>query len=153
MEIWFYHLTRQRLEQALPTLLERSLQRGWRVVIQGVDEERLVALDEWLWTCSSDSFLAHGMARDGDAQMQPIYLTTGSESPNGAQIRFFIDGADVADVIDLPDAAYERFVLMFDGADPERLQAARGQWKRLKDQDRNMSYYQQSENGGWEKKA
>ena len=33
-EVLFYHLQRQPLERVLPTLLERSLARGWRVVVQ-----------------------------------------------------------------------------------------------------------------------
>ena len=75
MEIWFYHLTRQPLDRALPTLLERSLERGWRAGVQATSEERVAALDEWLWTYSEESFLAHGVTRDGDFENQPIFLT------------------------------------------------------------------------------
>ena len=139
MEIWFYHLTREPLESALPKLLERSLERGWRAVVQARDEERLAAIDNLLWTWSDESFLAHGVARDGDAAMQPIFLTTGEETPNGARVRFFVGGADIAPA--------------FDGADPEALQAARAQWKLLKEQGRALSYWQQGDSGGWEKKA
>lgn len=39
-EILFYHLTESKLEDALPPLLEKSLERGWKVAIQTVDEER-----------------------------------------------------------------------------------------------------------------
>ncbi len=154
MEIWFYHLTREPLESALPKLLERSLQRGWRAVVQARDEERLAAIDNLLWTWSDESFLAHGVARDGDAAMQPIFLTTGEETPNGARVRFLVGGADIAPAFEAPGGAgYERFILMFDGADPEALQAARAQWKLLKEQGRALSYWQQGDSGGWEKKA
>ena len=76
MEIWFYHLQQQPLERALPALLEASLAHGWRVVVQAASEERLDALDEALWTYADAGFLAHGRARDGDAELQPVYLTT-----------------------------------------------------------------------------
>ena len=152
MEIWFYHLTREPLERALPKLLERSLERGWRAVVQARDEERVAALDELLWTYADESFLAHGTARDGDAAAQPIFLTTGPETPNGARVRFYVDGAEIPASPGPEAEGYERFMLMFDGGDPDALQAARAQWKALKDQGRTLSYWQQGDNG-WEKKA
>ena len=45
-EVLFYHLTQSRLEEALPDLLEKSLGRGWRVVVQFSSEERRDALAE-----------------------------------------------------------------------------------------------------------
>jgi DNA polymerase-3 subunit chi len=152
-EIWFYHLTSQPLERALPVLLEKSLERGWKVVVQGTGEERLASLDTLLWTYSESSFLAHGMARDGDGELQPVYLTTGAENPNGAAVRFCIEGADIAGVLEDPPKAYDRIILMFDGNDDEQLANARAQWKALKAQNRQLSYYQQDEEGRWSKKA
>jgi len=49
-EVRFYHLLEQRLERVLPQLLELSLQRGWRVVVQAASEERVEAMDTYLWT-------------------------------------------------------------------------------------------------------
>jgi DNA polymerase-3 subunit chi len=152
MDIWFYHLTRQPLDKALPMLLERSIERGWTAVVQLRSEERLTALDESLWTYSEESFLGHGTAKDGDPELQHVYLTTGAENPNGAQVRFFVEGAQIAPVIE-KDTGYERIILMFDGNDPEDLDSARAQWKVLKGQGHSLSYWQQSETGGWDKKA
>ena len=59
-EILFYHLQRQPLEKVLPSLLEKSLERGWQAAIQAVSEERLQALDDGLWTYADESFLPHG---------------------------------------------------------------------------------------------
>jgi DNA polymerase-3 subunit chi len=153
MDIWFYHLTRQPLERTLPVLLERCLERSWKAVVQAQTEERVTALDEVLWTYSEESFLAHGTARDGDGELQHVYLTTGQENPNGAQVRFFIEGARIAPALDAPAGTYERMILMFDGNDPDDLTAARAQWKELKAKDCTLSYWQQNEAGGWEKKA
>jgi DNA polymerase III subunit chi len=153
-EIWFYHLQHQPLEKALPSLLEKALDKGWRVVVQAVAEERLDGLDDTLWTYSNASFLAHGRARDGDAELQPIYLTTGSENPNGAQLRLFVEGANVPALFaSEPYDAYERLILLFDGADDDQLTGARTQWKILKEQGHALAYWQQGARGGWEKKA
>ena len=64
-EVYFYHLERRTLEDVLPTLLERSLERGWRAAVQAASEERVEALDTLLWTYREESFLAarHGARR------------------------------------------------------------------------------------------
>jgi DNA polymerase-3 subunit chi len=152
-EIWFYHLVHQPLERALPTLLERSLARGWKAVVQATTDERIAALDSLLWTYSDSSFLAHGAARDGDGALQPIYLTTGAENPNAAAVRFLIEGADAAEALADGGAAYERLILMFDGGNEDQLAGARAQWRRLKDEGRDLAYWQQDDDGRWVKKA
>lgn len=150
-EVWFYHLTRQPLERVLPALLEKTLQRGWRAVVQSGSEERVGALDDLLWTYSDASFLAHGTARDGDVEMMPVFLTAEASNPNGAQARFMVDGADVSTIG--ADSTYERVLILFDGNDDEQLMAARANWKRLKDAGLAISYWQQTDSGGWDKKA
>ena len=49
-EVLFYHLQSMSLENVLPPLLEKSLERGWRVVVQSTSQERTDALDAHLWT-------------------------------------------------------------------------------------------------------
>ncbi len=149
MEIWFYHLQRQSLDQALPALIEKSLEKGWRVVVQATSEERVAALDQHLWTYRDDSFLAHGRAGDGDGDLQPVYLATGAENPNGARVRIFIEGASIATSLDA--GPYERALAAFNGNDADGLAAARAQWKELKDRGFALSYWRQNEAGRWEK--
>ena len=147
-EVLFYHLERQPLERVLPQLLEKTLERGWRAVIEAASAERLDAIDQHLWTYREDSFLAHGTKKDGSPERQPIYLTTEAENPNGAKVRFLVEGAEPGDV-----TGYDRIVLMFDGGSDEAVQAARRQWKRLKGEGCAVTYWQQGESGRWEKKA
>lgn len=147
-EVWFYHLRDQPLEKVLPTLLERSLQRGWTVVVQSGSEERRDALDALLWTYADDSFLPHGTRRDGDPAAQPIYLTAEGDDPNGAAVRFLVDRAEPPDL-----AGYRRAVFVFDGADAEALQDARRRWRDAKAAGHDVTYWQQDERGRWVKKA
>jgi DNA polymerase III subunit chi len=97
-EVLFYHLTRQPLDKVLPGLLERTLERGWRAVVQAGSRERVDALDALLWTYSEEGFLPHGTARDGFPEHQPVFLTTGEDNPNGAALRFLVDGAEAAEL-------------------------------------------------------
>ena len=153
-EVWFYHLVRQPLDSVLPVLLEKAVARGVRIVVQLGAPGRVDALDDRLWTYREDSFLPHGSARDGDPEQQAVYLTTGDENPNGATMRIFADGARAADAAASGAAsAYERLILMFDGNDEDAVADARAQWKTLKEAGYTLSYWQQGESGGWEKKA
>jgi DNA polymerase-3 subunit chi len=148
MDVYFYHLEHQTLERVLPNLLEKTLARGWRAVVQAGSEDRLEAIDLALWTYADDSFLAHGTARIGHASAQPIYLTLGNENPNDAGVRFLVDGAEAEEF-----AGAERFVYVFDGHDADALASARGQWKAAKAAGCPVTYWQQSPNGRWEQKA
>lgn len=148
-EILFYHLHGQRLDGVLPTLLEKSLERGWRVAVQGGSEERIEALDAHLWTYKDDSFLPHGTWRETEAGEQPILLTMTETNPNAATVRFLIDGAAFP-----PDAeAYQRIVLLFDGDDDEAVDAARRQWSEAKARGFEATYWQADDTGRWVKKA
>ena len=148
-EVLFYHLLRKPLESALPALLEKSRERGWRVVVQAGSEERVDALDAHLWTYNDSSFLPHGTARDGEAAAHPILLTTADHNPNGATVRFLIDGVAMP-----PDAAsYDRIVLLFDGEDDDAVAAARARWSEAKAQGFEATYWQADENGRWQRNA
>jgi DNA polymerase III subunit chi len=149
-EILFYHLQRQPIEKVLPQLLEKSIERGWRVIVQSSSEERVEALDAHLWTYRDDAFLAHGTYREAEAAaQQPILLTVQDDNPNGANVRFLIDGAPVpADA-----AGYQRIVLLFDGDDEDAVAAARVRWTEVKAQGLDATYWQADENGRWVKKA
>ena len=148
-EILFYHLKGQTPEQVLPTLLQKSLDRGWRVVVQASSEERVEALDAHLWTWRDDSFLPHGTWRDAEAAQQPIVLTVSDHNPNGATVRFLVDGALMPE----DAAAYERVVLLFDGEDPDALDAARARWTEAKSAGFEVTYWQADENGRWRRQA
>lgn len=147
-EVLFYHLQDMSLESVLPPLLEKSLERGWRVVVQSTSEERTEALDAHLWTYRDDSFLPHATWRATDAQDQPIVLAATAGNPNGAKVRFLIDNAALpAD----PDA-YDRLVLVFNGDDGDALAAAREAWKACKSRGLEVTYWQADERGRWQRR-
>jgi DNA polymerase III subunit chi len=147
-EVLFYHLQNMTVENVLPPLLEKSLERGWRVVVQSTSEERADALDVHLWTYRDDSFLPHATWRAGDAMDQPILLVVAEENPNRAHVRFLIDNAA------LPQdcAAYERMVLLFNGDDSDALASARGAWTECKSRGFEVTYWQADEQGRWRRR-
>jgi DNA polymerase III subunit chi len=148
-EVLFYQLQRQPIDKVLPILLEKSLERGWRVAVQSSSEERIEALDALLWTYRDDSFLPHGTYKENSAVDQPILLTVKGDNPNRAAVRFLIDGSPMP-----TDAAgYDRIVLLFDGEDPDALEDARRHWRDAKGVGLNVTYWQADERGRWQRKA
>ncbi len=145
-EIGFYHLTVTPLERALPKLLERTMQAGRRAVVLAASEERVQALNGMLWTYEDGSWLPHGSARDGEAAEQPIWLTATEERPNGADYLFLTDGAASAALSD-----WERVFDLFDGRDDAAVTAARIRWKLARDAGHTLTYWRQTDRGGWEK--
>ncbi|MDB5448776.1 MAG: polymerase chi subunit [Phenylobacterium sp.] len=146
-EVWFYHLERTGLDQALPELLEKTLARGWKAIVRTREPQRVEHLDGWLWSYRDESFLPHAPVGEPGAQRQPILITTGFDNPNAADALFLIDGAEPGEL-----GGYSRCVVLFDGADPAQLANARAQWTAVKAKGFGASYWKQQARG-WEKQA
>ena len=148
-ETLFYHLERRSLEDVLPGLVEKSLQRGWRAAIKTDSSERSDALDTLLWTYDDQSFLPHAQLGDGDAAGQPVLITVEEGNPNCAQIFFYVGGALPSDWGGLSDLA--RIVLLFDGRDENTLAGARAAWKEARNAGHDVTYWKETPAGKFEK--
>jgi DNA polymerase-3 subunit chi len=146
--VHFYHLEQTGLEAVLPRLVQASLGRAWRVVIQAGSEERAEALAAHLWSFDEESFIPHGTRVDGMPDLTPVWLTATDENPNGAKVRFCVDGAPVGAMDGL-----ERVVIIFEGRDEAAVEAARSAWKRYRAEGHAVSYWQQDEQGRWQNRA
>lgn len=135
-------------------MLEKCLQKDWRVLIVG-NEERLPRLDLGLWSWKPDSFLPHarlGGKDESDPVRQPILLSTKPEPINEADIIVLLDGNRLPD--EPSDAkSYVRCMVVFDGDDLDARDTARTQFKAAKDAGQSVSYFQQNDRGGWDKKG
>lgn len=150
-ETLFYHLERRSLDDVLPNLVTRTLERGQRVLIKAESADRASAIDNLLWTHDEQSFLPHAQVGDGDSKRQPVLITTEDENANGANVLFLVGGAE-------PPAwnsadAFTRVVLMFDGRDADSLARARGAWKAAKDAGHEVTYWKESPTGKFEKQG
>ncbi|MBK0398846.1 DNA polymerase III subunit chi [Limibaculum sp. M0105] len=149
-EVRFYHLTQQPMEVALPVMLERCLDRGWRAAVRGAIPERIEALDTRLWTWRDDGFLPHGKDGDPMPERQPVWLTTSPDIPNGAVALFLIDGAEASSE---EMAAFQTVAVLFDGHDPDAVTRARAQWKAVSGAGLTAVYWAQEDGGRWVKRA
>jgi DNA polymerase-3 subunit chi len=151
-EALFYHLERRRLDDVLPGLIERTLERGWRALIRVESSDRAAVIDSLLWTYSDDSFLPHAIEGDGQAAQQPVLITVEGGNTNSAQVLFLAGGAVMPDW-GRSASSFDRIVLLFDGRDPEALASAREAWKRAKSTNLEVTYWKESAAGKWEKQG
>lgn len=149
-ETLFYHLERRSLDDVLPGLLEKTLERGWRAVIRAESSERADAIDNLLWTYNDQTFLAHAQSGDGNPARQPVLITVEDENPNQANVLFCVGGATPAwDAV----GDLTRVVLMFDGRDETMLSTARAAWKDAKAAGHDVTYWKESPSGKFEKQG
>ncbi len=147
-EIGFYHLTRTPIDRALPQILKKAASAGKRSLVRTGSEERVAVLNMLLWTYDPASFLPHGTLQDGDPADHPVFLSTSENNANNAEVLILTDGVEA----EQPEA-FERCLEMFDGGDPAAVDRARAHWRIYRDKGYSLTYWQQSETGGWEKKA
>lgn len=152
-EILFYHLERAGLEDVLPGLLEKTVERGWKALVCLGTPERLEALESHLWTFRDESFLPHGTDADSRAASQQILLTLHAVNVNSANVAFYADGAAPGDWSADALGNLDRVVYLFDGRDAAATDTARAHWKQARASGFSTTYWQQSEAGKWEKKA
>jgi DNA polymerase-3 subunit chi len=149
-EVRFYHLTERPLEQVLPVMLEKCLERGWRVVVRGSDPARIEALSARLWAYGDASFLPHGTSDDGQAARQPIWMSCDSDKPNAANTLFLVENANAEES---EFSAMEMVAVLFDGLDETALAKARDQWRTVADAGLKAVYWAQEPGGAWVKRS
>lgn len=147
-EIRFYHLQNQTQEQALPLLVSKALEKGHKVVIKLRDAKEVDNMDTLLWDYDANSFLPHASVKTGDAELQPVWITCEDENPNNASVLIIGQGAQ--------SSMHNDFTIcceIFSDHDKSVVQEARKRWKEYKEQGFDITYWQQNERGGWDKKA
>ena len=123
MQVDFYHLTRQPLDQVVPRLAERVVASGQRLLIVSGDAGQRRTLDQRLWDYAAESFLPHAQAGVGDDAVQPVLIASTPDAANGARCIL------IADALWRDEAlAFERAFHLFDEAN---IAAARAAWKGL----------------------
>jgi DNA polymerase-3 subunit chi len=146
----FYHLQKQTLDEVLPKLVEKAYRTGAKIKIKVGNEARVEFINSLLWTYNEESFIPHGSKKDGFAKEQPIWLSSEDDNPNQSEMLFLVDGAD----IELSQIGnFSRIFNIFDGNNEVSLQQARDFWKSLSTTDNEKNYFQQDDNGRWNKKA
>lgn len=148
-DVRFYHLLHRGVADVVPELVMKGLERGEHIIVRTQDAQMREYLDEHLWTFKADSFVPHGAGKDAHGARQPVWITEGDDNPNNATI-LMLAGAGAVGAID----DYKLCCVIFDGRDDGQVKAARAQWKLWQaDAGIALTYWQQNEKGGWDKKS
>jgi DNA polymerase-3 subunit chi len=147
-EIRFYHVQNRAVNDVLPPLLNKALEGGHKIVVRTADGHSIKALDDQLWTYRPDSFLPHGTKGGNHPECQTVYITDENDNPAEADVLVVMPGASAENA-----GEYALCCEMLNGRDNGQVTAARERWKTYKDAEYTVTYWQQSEAGGWDKKA
>lgn len=147
-DIRFYHLEHSTLDKALPAITMKAWQSGKRVAIRVPDKKEAARLDDLLWTFHPDVFLPHGMAGDKNDARQPVLLNSGQGNENDAEILILTHGCTENDL-----SPYGMVCEMLDGRVESQITEARQRWKAYKDSGHDLTYWQQDQNGKWNKRG
>jgi DNA polymerase-3 subunit chi len=142
MQVDFYHLTMAPLDRVLPSIAEKVVGSGGRLLIVAEDAALRTRIDQLLWSYSAASFLPHAQAGgDWDAD-QPALIADAVAPANGARNIALVDGLWRDEAL-----AFDRAFHMFD---EESIGAARVAWRTLGERDGvERRYWRQDENGRW----
>lgn len=143
-EWWFYHIEQGSVDAAIGPLLEKCLERRWRVVV-AARQETIDRLDRGLWTWRDDSFLPHGAAGRQESE-HPVLLSTQALPVNGARVAVLLDGTDA------DPHQFERIMVLFDGAEESARAKARQQYRTARESGAPARYFQQ-DGAGWSEKT
>ena len=147
-EVYFYHLTRQRVDQALRPLLDKCLANGWRVVIRGREEAQIRQLDDALWQGPAEEFLPHGLAGAAQEADQPVLLALEGHKAQHDCLICVGGSAVTADEV----LASKRVCILFQDDNGLHMQTARSQWSSLTEAGIAAKYWSQAQ-GNWELQA
>ena len=123
MQVDFYQLSRDPVDQVLPAIAARVLGLGERLLVVAQDGAQLDRISAGLWAGPPESFLAHGRAGEDKAPLQPILLAQDCVASNGARHIALADGLWREDALE-----FERAFYFFDAA---TIEGARESWRSL----------------------
>lgn len=143
MQVDFYQLGARTVEETLPSIAQRLIDTGARLLVVSGDAAQLKRIDTALWQARPESFLPHAIAGEDEDAAQPILLSESDTAVNGARNVALADGVwrDAA-------LAFDRAFHLFDG---QRVEEARAAWRALAGRDAvERRYWRQDDNGRWE---
>ena len=147
-EVYFYHLTRQRVDQALRPLLGKCLANGWRVLIRGREEAEIRQLDDALWKGPAEEFLPHGLAGAAQEADQPVLMALEGHKAQHDCLICVGGSAVTADEV----LASKHVCILFQDDNGLHMQTARSQWRSLTEAGIAAKYWSQAQ-GNWELQA
>ena len=123
MQVDFYQLSRDPVEQVLPAIAARILELGARLLVVADTADRRARISQGLWAGPPESFLAHGQAGEGHEAIQPILLAPTCAAANGARHVALADGVWRDEALE-----FERAFYFFDA---DTIEGARASWRVL----------------------
>lgn len=140
MQVDFYQLTRDPAEKVLPSIAQRVLDGGGRLLVVA-NSAQLDIISAALWSYKPESFLAHIKAGEGHDTLQPILLSSEAVASNSAKFIAIADGLWREAALE-----FERAFYLFP---PSHTDNARTAWRALANNENVERRYWKQDGGKW----
>jgi DNA polymerase-3 subunit chi len=94
MIINFYKVQNENFIKTICLLVEKAYQSNYKIIIKTSDSLLENEINKTLWTYSQKTFIPHGSSKDPLPEKHPIYITTGEENPNKANLKIFVNSIE-----------------------------------------------------------
>lgn len=147
-QVDFYSSLLHPTEKILPKFLEKAIENKIRTLLILKDEEALNFYNRYLWTYSSNFFLAHGASMDSYPEDQPVYLSTNiKDNANNAKLIVSTEPLPIDDIL-----KFDRYIYIFKANAEEENEAIYKYYNEIKEVNTNLNCQQQDKQGKWIKK-
>lgn len=141
MQVDFYQLSRDPVEQALPGIARRVLESGERLLVVSEDRSQLERISRGLWDAGPETYLANDHVDAPLPAAQPILLAPACTAQNGARMIALADGRWRDEALE-----FERAFYFFDDL---TIEAARESWRALRGREGVTPRFWRQEGGRW----
>jgi DNA polymerase III subunit chi len=145
--IQFYQLLSSPLSVALTALVNKAVTSGFNICITAKLDD-ISELSDNLWEQGGAVFLPNCRVDAENAEIYPIIFSENPININAAKLLIITNGLEYQP----QEQSFERILFVFDGNQAEELSNARNLWKRYRDCEVELSFYEQQENGVWSRK-
>ncbi|MDR2527197.1 MAG: DNA polymerase III subunit chi [Rickettsiales bacterium] len=127
------------------TLLLKIYESNKKILIYSTNNDKNRELDLFLWSYKKTSFLPHLLLNDKNSNRTSIVITDELKNVNNADLLLTSEYIDDGVFLNSFDKVYYAF-------DEINIKTARVNWKKYKDKDYNLEYFEKKD-GKWDKKA
>ncbi|MCF8462554.1 MAG: DNA polymerase III subunit chi [Rickettsiaceae bacterium] len=137
LKINFISTTDENHIKALCRILEQKYLEQNFMILRTNSEDLQEEINDVLWTFSKKSFIPHGSKFDDKPELHNLYITTGVEIPNNANLLilynlFSFNNYDIK--------YFKEILVIFNNNDPLIVSEAREFYKKLKNENYELAF-------------
>lgn len=143
-EINFYCIE-EDINSFLYNFLSGIINQNKRVMIFSENQEKMIKLDDTLWTMKKTGFLPHLLFSDNGADRTPIIISNNKKNINNSNFILISNFLDDVEFLN----TFEKVFYIFSPINKALLQETKNSWNKYKQMNFETKIYKKNSNGKW----